>query len=379
MITHIVIASAQPLANIIPLLQYRPENVVILASDTMQEKAQCLSAALVTAGWNAAHIRVISSMPDHDYPAITQFLQTHIAPNCEHPLWVNITGGTKLMSLAAYEVFNPCAERILYANTVERRIEFLGSAAPRAEEMRDVLTLPLCLRAHGLTAQDSQSNHSDNWQNHIHQRAELSHFLVSHHLDLLQLIKQLNSTFAGKNKQHKRLHWQAPTSVEQQTLTLLTEHGLLTPSHDSNEWMLGSADQANTYLSGSWLEEYTWLCAQPHLAPDRLGHSVKVNVQGKIHNEGDVLIVANNKLLQIECKTGNINKGGQHTTHKLALLASRLGGLLADKLLVSLIEPDTSLSERLNSHQIQVCSGTELSQLPQLLQHWVNHGDWPPH
>jgi hypothetical protein len=106
--THLILVSAQPIPNLTPILDdnLRPKKVVMLVSPGMQERSNALEniykprgisveRCLIDDPWDADRIR--EQVEDL---LLTQYPDGGIA--------LNATGGTKLMSIAAYEAFRSC-------------------------------------------------------------------------------------------------------------------------------------------------------------------------------------------------------------------------------------------------------------------------------
>ena len=94
------------------------------------------------------------------------------------------------------------------------------------------------------------------------------------------------------------------------------------------------------------------------------------NRKADIRNEGDVMLVANNRLLLIECKTGNLTRDGkdQDTINKLAILADKTGGIMAERTVNS--------RARAHSMDLRTCEAGELKNLRKQLECWIKQGHW---
>jgi hypothetical protein len=103
MTTMIALVGGQPQLNLIPILHYRPNNAVFVYTATTREKYENLKIALEK--WDC-HIYGIETDP-YDIAAITSTLNKLLAEMAElsqQPMIFNLTGGTKIMSLAACQV-----------------------------------------------------------------------------------------------------------------------------------------------------------------------------------------------------------------------------------------------------------------------------------
>jgi hypothetical protein len=100
----------------------------------------------------------------------------------------------------------------------------------------------------------------------------------------------------------------------------------------------------------------------------------------------DVVVVHNNRLLMIECKTGNLarDRKDEDIIYKLDSLTDQAGGLLGAGALVSFRPLDYSnkkgrkvnVRARAGSVSLLTCEAGELSDLKILLRNWVARGEW---
>jgi hypothetical protein len=93
------------------------------------------------------------------------------------------------------------------------------------------------------------------------------------------------------------------------------------------------------YLSGGWLEEYTYskIKAMLNLSDKNIGLNIKIKRQ-KVSNEFDVMFVLDNAIYVLECKTGLTRKDlYEETVYKLAALRKDFG-LFVNSYIVTMTE-----------------------------------------
>ncbi len=107
MTTMIALVGEQPQPNFLPVLHYRPDKVLLVYTDRTKNKYDYLKVALEKRGFT---IYGLETDP-YDIPSIVKVLDEKLNEKLEdqsallpQPLIVNLTGGTKTMSLAAYQV-----------------------------------------------------------------------------------------------------------------------------------------------------------------------------------------------------------------------------------------------------------------------------------
>jgi hypothetical protein len=127
---HLCLVSDRPLANLIPLLQYRPDYVALGVSPKMQRQGQDFRQLLISLG-AYTNERILSfAIPEQGIESIRDAalnIQIELEsrfPGCR--IAYNATGGTKLMALAFAEVLrtdggNP----VFYTDTAQNCIEFI--------------------------------------------------------------------------------------------------------------------------------------------------------------------------------------------------------------------------------------------------------------
>nr|MDT0252513.1 DUF1887 family CARF protein [Endozoicomonas sp.] len=174
---------------------------------------------------------------------------------------------------------------------------------------------------------------------------------------------------------------------DHELLKRLSEEGILSwTAGDEKKIQFTSAESAR-YMGGRWLEEYVW-----HIARDAgaeclaAGQDITAEQQRKddVRNELDLVIVHNNRLLLVECKTGQIQKEQRDSEviYKLDSLANHAGGLFCERLLVSAAPLDherkngqkVKVSSRARSYDIDVLQYQGLKKLREVLLGWMETG-----
>ncbi|WKN24009.1 Card1-like endonuclease domain-containing protein [Azotobacter vinelandii] len=392
---HLCIVTGQPLANLIPLLQEKPERIALLVSATMRGEAERFVRTLQRAGWNADAIERIDDLPDTGYDDLRLFaLDVEERLHARHPLarlHYNTTGGNKLMALAFFEAFAGQGHRVYYTDTAHQRIERLHPPAP-PEPMHSVLDLELALKAEGKTLRQRLDG-DDNWRERARQRKPLSRLLGEQSEALDDLIGLFNRQLGGAANRGNtvlelvhspRGQWRAALELAE-TLELLNRE-----SSDGRHFRLVD-EEARRYLTGGWLEEFVW-----HAAYDQAAEDVAIGLQftddsasrADLRNEVDVVILHHNRLLLIECKSGRLGNDDQRDAdiiYKLDSLATQAGGAFGERLLVSAqpLRHETRKGRKVDtraragSHAIRTCEATQLRELRQWLRAWLNDGKWP--
>lgn len=145
----VCLISRQTMQNLLPILQYRPQQVVCLTTREEDGSREHLADVLHTQQIALdAPLYVDAYVPD----STTQACRAIIARYGAERLITNLTGGTKVMSLAAFRVFAAAHVPCLYTDTPHRRLLFLHPDDRGAETLQTHVDVLTYLRAHGQIA-----------------------------------------------------------------------------------------------------------------------------------------------------------------------------------------------------------------------------------
>jgi hypothetical protein len=372
--THLILVSAQPIPNLTPILDdtLRPSKVVMLVSPDMQERGKALEniykprgisveSCLITDPWNA------SSISDQVMDILARYPDGGIA--------LNATGGTKLMSIAAYDVFRSDNRPIFYVHPEHDRLIWLSPKHPDID-LSDRLKLKEYLMAYGVDTVE------------ITDRSGVTE-------PIRQLTQQILTDidrYAGELGTLNYLAYQA----DNPKLTCEIEAG---PQSKPSLWELlelfetaglcninghnlrFSDENARFTANGGWLEMHTYgLCLnlKKTLAIQDVACNITINRQpaGRtvVKNEIDIGLIKANRLHLIECKTQRFKEDKDaDVLYKLDSLRDLIGGLQGRAMLVSFNHLDKTSRARAKELNIKLCCQTELRDLKHHLQNWLTH------
>ena len=371
--THLILISAQAVPNITPILdeQYRPRKVVMLVSDDMRQRADWLESVIrsrvshitrwpIANAWDIEHIR----------DQVIELLDAY-----PENIALNATGGTKPMSIAAYEVFRTFDKPIFYVHPEHDRIIWMHPADRPGGDLADRIKLPEFLKAFGaeVTAQGDKYGVPQRYR-------ELTQTLILNAESYTEPLRVLNA-YAAKAKPaltvvldpKHRNYRQLEKLIE-----LFQEPGLLELKGDR---LTFSSEDARFYINGGWLEQHVWgvcLNLKKSLVLQDVGRSIEVERNHRnspIRNEMDIALLKDNRLYIIECKTHHdkspANNKNTQALYKLDSLKDLLGGLQARAMLVSYNSPNKYDLQRAHDLGISICAHRNLAQLSQKLTEWI--------
>lgn len=251
-------------------------------------------------------------------------------------LIVNLTGGTKLMSIGAYEVFRESDTKMIYKPfRYINRFVVLGEN--RTLEFQSNLSVRQFLRGYGydITSSDEKIEKSA--------KSNAGYFEVAAHLTA----NHDNPTISKCLSNLKRIYNEAGGSGN---LVVGKSDGLFTSDQHLKSFLVGNLGMDSgsdhylhgtlnkhhvKFLSGEWLEVFLWGLLDRWSSslgvfdPVQSVNIQKRTVNGIVENEFDVVFLHNNALFVIECKTGRqeYDRNGKNTLYKLKSVTNQLNAL----------------------------------------------------
>lgn len=349
----VCLLSGQPMPNLLPVHHFRPAQVVMVETDAMKTKktADNFLEALRLGGLNYASLDKHLKYPLGNqasfldcadlFQRIIQELQVK-----GNDVIVNLTGGTKVMSIAAYEVFRIWGARFVYidANTPDQLREFPQGPQTTLEHK------PTCaefLSAYGFTNWIDEK--MDNWPATLDAlaRAFVAQAVTGNSpVDVLP----------GKNDDQRKQLWAnlraGTANLTRGDLTVLPV--LVSPlriflsetqssqvSLDDDGTMAGCPDKVlGVFLTGGWLEVFIAGLFRKHakaLGLWDVHRGLVINQVGQTRasdpgNEFDVVFMHKHRLYVIECKSGIAHDPRFDDLYKLNSVVNRVRASLTKTL-----------------------------------------------
>jgi hypothetical protein len=198
---------------------------------------------------------------------------------------VNVTGGTKLMSLVIDDFFRSVGATIYYVTGYNKEfIKLYPSRGVIKFEMKNKITLNEYLISYGFEIEEGS----------VYKQKNDALMFMNYYLNNFNELKPVLSTLQpARNK--KRIEVKAVKNLNK----LLSETNIIKPD---GEGMITKYDIR--YLTGDWFEEYVYFKVKEELNLDdtEIGKGYKINKDG-VSNELDIMFIYRHKLYIIECKT----------------------------------------------------------------------------
>ena len=381
---HVCLISAQAAPNLLPILdsEFKPKKAIFLVSKTMKQRAEYLAKTFEKLNVKVK-LKNISDefnfglMEDEIFKLVEEYENESIA--------LNVTGGTKLMSIAAENAFSALGKPIFYIDTDSNHILFISKNEEQKWlpnlEMKAKNKIDIYLSAYGSTVLSTQ--------NPIEREKYLPAIepFIKNYDNYTQVIPLLNlhATLSQSNgykseytKDNKKI------GKLDELLLGLDYQGLLNYDGQTIDF---KNREIKTFLNGGWLEDYTYFqlkeianiediaCGADVANPKfKLGKNEYSSENKGNKNEFDIVFMAKNKLHIIECKTQLMDKNGgikaDDILYKLETLKD-YGGLMTKKCLVSYFEVPEQVKNRANFLNIEIIQGKDLQRLKSKIQEWI--------
>lgn len=333
---HVCLVSGQPIPNLTTTIQFAPNLAVLLFTDGKEREKIRLEKVIRGHGVKTEAYKIEA----FDMENVMATCGSVIARHSDARITLNITGGTKIETLGAYQVFMSRRKAIYYVDTDNGVIIQL-----HPEESRQPITATIgaleYLAAYGFKARASRG-----WvgiEREIERRKNVTALLAAMAVESPATIRHINREVARQGAKAARL-----------VLDIGCDAGLLHLAEELKAAGLAalSGDElcvydrrVIAYLGGGWFEEHIYAVARTIGGVEAL-----LNVEGAWdtaaqappENEFDVLLCKRNRLYLVSCKTANPNRRhgeaesvGKEYLYELDSLGDRALGLFGKRLLAS--------------------------------------------
>ena len=372
---HVCFVSAQSAPNLLPALDpsLKPSEVILLVSDKMKARADALTSVFQEVGVKVTRVDLPKDS-EHDFKQLEEHLMELASQRSSDRLALNVTGGTKLMALAAHSIVaNEANWEVFYVDVDTDEIILLGKGNQR-RKLGNTLRLPHYLRAYGY-----QPELGSNRQPVSKECVDLMKDLILNIGSLESPLSQLNwlaqEATADRGFEVLLSDDQQDSRSLENLLRKFQEAGVLSVK---GERLRFCNEACRSFANGGWLEDFVSrtvgrvkevLCVR-----DQSTNLVVSGAAGDKY-ELDVAFMARNRLHVIECKTARMDgpraSKANDTLFKLAEISRNVGGLGTRAMLASyraLSEHERHLANALG---IKLVCGADLRVLDEKLRSWI--------
>ncbi len=384
--TQVCLISAQAIPNLLPALDelWRPRRVVLATTPDMADRAGYLERILGRRGIVTERLPIRDAYDYFEvYDTFFNFIERETVE-----IALNVTGGTKIMAMAAQETFRDARKPVFYVNAETDEVLVLGDRA-RSASLSVKIKLPDFLEAHGYTFANQARPAKPNI---TREQSDLTLRIVDGVEKFGPSLGELNHIAAqAKGSLIGKLDERQMDSINlNEVIELFVERGHVRRSGDTLRFV---SEDARSFVGGGWLEQHAFKAmsdlAGTHYFAD-YGMNMKVLApNGATLNEIDCAFLHRNTLHLIECKAANLaNKGstgddkGTESIYKLETLLKlgglRTRGMLIDyrgRLSISDGKGDRNRVEanlaRAKATNIRIVSGCAIRTLKSEISQWI--------
>ena len=291
----------------------------------------------------------------------------------DRPL-VNISAGTKPMSIVLFEQAKVLDFPVYYMN-MDDSISWLSPTLSEKWLLEDRLKLKPFLMGHGLDVINHSLPSAD-----LSTRNVLDE-LVGNIERYKKAISQLNFyAYTANNAHLESQELSGNLSALEELAALFEQAGLLELKGNR---LVFKDENARFFANGGWLEAFLFhkikqVSSKVPELQDNLCSVEVLNTYNGVKNEIDNLVLSNNSLFVIECKTKRFNQDGQpdggavQSIYKLETVMKALGGPFSKGMVVSVFDFSQADIKRANQHNIKVIGLNELKNIKTHLRDWFN-------
>lgn len=373
--THLCLVSSQATPNLIPIIgeETRPIRVVLAVSKNMGQQADWLEKVMQIKGVKIERLEI----PDpYDFDRCWDIISDWLV-NQKVNVALNVTGGTKIMAIAAQDVFRTEKKIIFYVNIQDDSILRLD----RNEKpifLPAKIGLKEYLESHGFTLKDKVKppitiKQRNFFKDFIKEAKRLKSVMGSLNYLSMQAKETLSCSLEDKIDSNEKL---------QELIKIFATGGYLSLEKSK---LVFPDEESRKFVNGGWLEFLVFQTLADLKPKLQLSdYAMGLQITGANHetsNELDGAFLHGNTLHIIECKTANLMKEtldnmqtkGTDTLYKLNSLRE-LGGIRTKVLLVDYQGLNLADKERANQMKIKVISVDKLLNLENELMSWCKSG-----
>ncbi|MCW9715198.1 Card1-like endonuclease domain-containing protein [Avibacterium sp. 21-594] len=380
---HFCLISGQAAPNLLPILDtdFKPKKAIFIVSKKMKKQAEHLAKVFIA---NKVQVEQINLEDEFDFAKTSEQLLSLVEKYEDEKAALNVTGGTKLISIAAADAFNMIEKPIFYINTDNNEIIFLSKDENKEwianKPLNTNITLSTYLAAYGKGIKTAQYKINSSL-------LEPMQPVIKYYDKYKDILPSLNFAAAEAEKNKLKYEFDKKFSMTAEFEDFLNELDFQRLIDYNGRLVHFKNEETRAFLNGGWLEDYVFQQVKAiKKVDDILENAELTNEQYQLNkgdhiaqnrgnkNEFDVIFLAQNKLHIIECKTQKFGKGtgqkAEDILYKLETLKD-YGGLMTKKCLVSYFEVPEAVSNRAKSLNIHIIQGKDIARLKQLIQEWI--------
>ena len=226
---------------------------------------------------------------------------------------VNLTGGTKIMSISTFDFFKDHKSEIFYIPFGKNKYwKIFPDVKHREFDLMYRFNLDEYLKANGISVLSKASGLKYDIEITKNIFKIFEENIIIEYLDLLTELRDQSGKYWYKKKNKKDI---------KDFINATKLNDLL----QSINWNIQQIDKYDIkYLTGGWFEEYIYYFCSQIFDTDEIGLNYKLDIGSSVDNEFDVLFVHENCLYIIEAKTNLKGAAGSNIINNIIYKSSSL-------------------------------------------------------
>lgn len=359
--TQICLVSGQSVPNVTPVMdeRVRPETIILCATNAMRENSRVLQEFF---NRKSVATEIVELGDAYDFHELKErFLELASSFDDPREVAVNLTCGTKLMTIAAQEVFGGDFD-LFYVIPEKDIIVMISDGDDARYEIQDKIKIEDFFDIHGYKV-----NSIERKKNISSESRSLFEKLLPRIDEFSRAVGVLNAlAYEAWKKRSMQIKNEIP-EASWEMLALFQEHGSIAYYDDKK--ITFKDDDGRAFCNGFWLEDYVYLELRK-LSSELRFQDFAVNVEitnaHGVRNEIDAVFLHNNSLYLIECKTSRMNEKGADVVYKMDTI-SGYAGLFTKGILISHRRLERHDHQRAEDLNINVIQGNEINNLKERL------------
>ncbi|MDH7604081.1 MAG: DUF1887 family CARF protein [Melioribacter sp.] len=324
--TIFCLVSRQSMANVLPVFMFRPNNVILFSTPEEKRSADNLQKLFLS---KSISVKRIDGLNAYDFINFKKIVSEELYNSIGETI-LNITGGTKLMALAAYEAFAEKNKRIIYCDT----------------EHQHIITLLPDYKIENLKAEITIKDYLLSYGYHIKETKDIS--IVSKFYPLFDFIlkNKLMQEFISFFKKIRETHIE---DYPKKNLDSFNKNFHISKNFDTYTFHFDPKNRksfsltSSQYKLGDWLEYYIYYILKEKYKLNPLT-GVKIVSAENVENEIDVLVLKDYKLYNYSCKSGKADN--QYDLFQLETLRNITSGTFGKGIFITTNKGSKKFLER---------------------------------
>jgi len=321
---HVCLVSDQTIPNILGIMHFKPAHVLFITTEEMKRKnkTEAILNTIKRLGIEPTFSEIVVK---EDFPYNCQIKISQWIESTENDQFtVNLTCGTKIMSISVFKIFRDYGSTMIYIpypkNEFIQVYPIKKNVNPKPLNLR--LGVVDYLTAYSLKVTNEEK--LEHKKEEAKKRENLTKLIIDNYQDLEPLLKDLYSKLAPYRTE-KFYNFELTCELNTIYKELFIQLGFELKGNKVSKKLTRGEIQ---YITGGWLEEYVFNCINSFLNKGIndavLGIEIE-NVAGS-KNEFDVMFTKDNAIYFIECKSLSPDSDlTQNSLYKIGALQKEFG------------------------------------------------------